>query len=380
MKYDIPLFELNFDEAEEKAVTETLRSKWLSTGPKTSEFEQNFSSALGAKHAVALSNCTVALHLALKIAGIKEGDEVICPSLTFVATANAIRYLHAKPVFCDIVDYTNLTIDPDHIKNSISRNTKAIMVMHYGGFACEMNEIVKIAERENLKIVEDACHGPLSEYNGKKLGTIGDVGCFSFFSNKNMTTAEGGMLVTNSKDTFNKAKLLRSHGMTSLSFDRAKGHSTSYDVVDLGFNYRLTDLQAALGNSQMQRLDDYVSKRHVIAERYNTLLTDLPVERPWQDPDNYSSYHLYVIRLKLEEINKTQREVFEKLRESGIGVNLHYIPIYRQPYYEHLDIDKSAYPEAEQYYSEVISLPIYPSLSHQQQDEVVSYLKAAIQQ
>ena len=197
MEYTIPLFELNFDEAEENAVLDTLRSKWISTGPRTAEFENKFASMLKVNYAVALANCTVALHLALKVLDIKDGDEVICPSLTFVATVNSIKYLNAIPVFADIKSFNDLTINPEDIEKKVTARTKAIVVMHYGGFACNMNAILKIADKYNLKVVEDACHGPLSEYNGKKLGTIGDVGCFSFFSNKNISTGEGGMLVTN---------------------------------------------------------------------------------------------------------------------------------------------------------------------------------------
>jgi dTDP-4-amino-4,6-dideoxygalactose transaminase len=196
MDYKILLFDLNFDQAEEEAVVETVRSKWISTGPKNAEFERKFAEMTGAKHAVSLSNCTVALHISLLLNNIKPGDEVICPSLTFVATVNAIRYVNAIPVFADIKSLEDLNIDPDDIERKITSRTRAIMVMHYGGFACDMTRISAIAEKHNLIIIEDACHGPLSEYEGKKLGTIGKVGCFSFFSNKNISTGEGGMIIT----------------------------------------------------------------------------------------------------------------------------------------------------------------------------------------
>jgi dTDP-4-amino-4,6-dideoxygalactose transaminase len=264
MEYKIPLFDLNFDEAEERAVVDTLRSKWISTGPKTAEFESKFASMLNVPHAVALANCTVALHLAMKLVGIHAGDEVICPSLTFVATANAIRYVDAVPVFADITSYEDLTIDPLDIEKKISKKTKAIVVMHYGGFACDMDRIMAIAKKHELKVIEDACHGPMSEYKGKKLGTIGDIGCFSFFSNKNISTGEGGMLVTNNSEYFERAKLLRSHGMTSLSYERAKGHSTSYDVVDLGYNYRMDDIRASIGITQLDKLEKEFIKRDQI--------------------------------------------------------------------------------------------------------------------
>ncbi len=254
--------------AEENAVLETMRSRWISTGPKTVEFENKFASMLKVKHAVALSNCTVALHLALKVLGIKEGDEVICPSLTFVATVNSIRYLNAIPVFADIKSYNDLTIDPVDIESKITGKTRAIVVMHYGGFACDMDAILKIAKNNNLKVVEDACHAPLSEYNGKKLGTIGDIGCFSFFSNKNISTGEGGMLVSDNLKLSERVKLLRSHGMTSLSYERAKGHSTSYDVIDLGFNYRMDDIRASIGIVQLDKLENDLNKRAYIRKMY----------------------------------------------------------------------------------------------------------------
>ena len=268
MDYKIPLFDLNFDEAEERAVVETLRSKWISAGPKTAEFENKFSSMLKVKHSVALSNCTVALHLALKVLDVEDDDEVICPSLTFVATVNSIRYQNAKPVFADIKSFEDLTIDPEDIERKLTDKTKAIVVMHYGGFACDMEPILKTAKQYNLKVIEDACHGPLSEYHEKKLGTIGDIGCFSFFSNKNISTGEGGMLITNNPELYERVKLLRSHGMTSLSYERAKGHATSYDVVDLGYNYRMDDIRSSIGIVQLDKLKNDLNKRVKIRESY----------------------------------------------------------------------------------------------------------------
>src|SRR5215213_10036991 len=253
MPYQIPLFDLNFDEKEEAAVIETLRSKWISTGPKTAELERKFSEMLGCRYSLGMANCTLALHMGLLLMGIQAGDEVIAPSLTFVATANCIRYIGAKPVFCDIKDLRDLTIDPDMLETLITKKTKAIIVMHYGGFPCDMDRIMAIARKHNLRVLEDACHGPLSEYHGQKLGTIGDIGCFSFFSNKNISTGEGGMLVTNNPDYYEKGKLLRSHGMTSLSYERAKGHTTSYDVIELGYNYRIDDIHSAIALAQLEK-------------------------------------------------------------------------------------------------------------------------------
>ena len=255
MSYRIPLFDLNFDEAEEQAVLECLRSKWVSMGPRTAEFEMRFSEMSGGVHAVALANCTVALHLSMILAGIGPDDEVICPSLTFVATVNAIRYVGARPVFVDITGDHDLTIDPVDIEAKITTRTRAIVVMHYAGFPCDMDQIMAIAEAHHLKVIEDACHGPFSEdHNGRKLGTIGQIGCFSFFSNKNISTGEGGMLVTRDSKLANRARLLRSHGMTTMSYQRAKGHSTNYDVVEYGYNYRMDDIHATIGLTQLAKI------------------------------------------------------------------------------------------------------------------------------
>lgn len=288
--YKIPLFDLNFDEKEENAVLEVLRSKWISTGPKTAEFEKQFASMLQIEHAVALSNCTVALHLAMKLVDIKPGDEVICPSLTFVATVNAIRYENAVPIFADIKSHEDFTIDPDDIERKITPKTKAIVVMHYGGFACDMDRIMAIAQKHNLRVIEDACHGPLSEYKGKKLGTIGDVGYFSFFSNKNISTGEGGMLVTNNTKYFERTKLLRSHGMTSMSYERAKGHSTEYDVIELGYNYRMEDIRSAIGLEQLKKIENDLLIRAELRKEYISKLENIDrIIIPFKDYKEFRS-------------------------------------------------------------------------------------------
>jgi dTDP-4-amino-4,6-dideoxygalactose transaminase len=372
MDYKIPLFELNFDEAEEAAVLDTLKSKWISTGPKTSEFEDKFESMLSVNHAVALSNCTVALHLALKVLDIKDGDEVICPSLTFVATVNSIRYINAIPVFADIKSYEDLTIDPLDIEKKVTGKTKAIVVMHYGGFACNMEAILKIAKKYNLKVVEDACHGPLSEYNGKKLGSIADVGCFSFFSNKNISTGEGGMLITNNSELFERAKLLRSHGMTSLSYERAKGHSTSYDVIDLGFNYRMDDIRASIGIVQLDKLRNDLNKRAEVRVMYIQELSNIDnLIIPFIENENFSSNYIFPIVLK--NSNKEKRdEVRNKLTEAGIQTSVHYPAVHRfsiyRDYYSDLPITD--------YVSDnLITLPMYSSLNEQQIKLITDSLK-----
>jgi dTDP-4-amino-4,6-dideoxygalactose transaminase len=359
MSYKIPLFDLNFDEKEEQAVIEVLRSKWISTGPKTAELEEKFATILKSKHAVALANCTVALHLALKLVGVKDNDEVVCPSLTFVATCNAIRYLNAIPVFADVKGLGDLTIDPEDIERKITPKTRAIVVMHYGGFACDMDAIAEIANKYNLKIVEDACHGPLSEYKGKKLGTIGDVGCFSFFSNKNISTGEGGMLVTDNQLYYEQAKLLRSHGMTSLSYERSKGHSTSYDVIDLGFNYRMDDIRAAIGIVQLSKIENDLKKRAEIRKKYIAQLDNINnLIIPFKEYSEFSSNYIFPIVLKNSDY-KIRNNIREKLAEAGIQSSIHYPAVHRFTIYNNFHV---SLPKTEYIADNLITLPMYSSL------------------
>ena len=360
MDYKIPLFELNFDEQEEQAVIETLRSKWISTGPKTEAFEKKFADMLGANHGLALANCTVSLHLALKLAGIQPGDEVICPSLTFVATVNAIRYVDAVPVFADIRSIYDLTIDPEDIEKKITKRTRAIVVMHYAGFACDMDRIMEIADQYHLKVIEDACHGPLSEYHGKKLGTIGDVGCFSFFSNKNISTGEGGMLITNSSEFADKARLLRSHGMTSMSYERAKGHSTAYDVIDLGYNYRMDDIRAAIGIVQLDKLLPDLQKRAQVKQWYiNALSNNTAVIIPFLDYPYFSSNYIFPIVLKNAGAEKRDT-VRAKLAKKGIQTSMHYPAVHRfsiyKDYYRELAV-------TDYLVDNLITLPMYSKIT-----------------
>ena len=360
MNYKIPLFDLSFDEAEERAVIETLRSKWISMGPQTNEFEKKFASMLNVIHAVALSNCTVSLHLAMKLAGIREGDEVICPSLTFVATVNAIRYVNAIPVFADIKSYDDLTIDPVDIEKKITAKTKAIVVMHYGGFSCDMDAIVAISNRYNLKIIEDACHGPLSEYKGRKLGTIGDIGCFSFFSNKNISTGEGGMLVTNNPEYFERAKLLRSHGMTSLSYERSQGHSTSYDVIDLGFNYRMDDIRASIGIVQLDKLENDLKKRAEIRKIYIEELSKIEeIIIPFKNFKEFSSNYIFPIVLK-NSIYEKRDSIRINLAEAGIQTSIHYPAVHKFFIYKEF---YSELPITNYIADNMITLPMYSGLN-----------------
>ena len=294
-----------------------------------SAFEEKFAEMLNIRYAVATSNCTVSLHLAMLLCDVKSSDEVICPSLTFVATCNAIRYVGAVPVFADVKSLEDLTIDPDDIERKITPKTKAIVVMHYGGFACDMERIMTIAGKHNLKVIEDACHGPLSEYRGRKLGTIGDVGCFSFFSNKNISTGEGGMIVMNNEAYYNRTKLLRSHGMTSMSYERAKGHSTNYDVIELGYNYRMDDIHAAIGLAQLDKVMPDLKKRAHLRGLYLELLKGFDnVTVPFAEYREFTSNYIFTVILK-ESMQKDAISVRNKLAEAGIQTSVHYPAVHK---------------------------------------------------
>ena len=373
--YNIPLFDLNFDEKEEEAVIETLRSRWISSGPKTSEFEKKFSALLKVKYSIAVANCTAALHLAMIILGIKEDDEVICPSLTFVATVNAIRYVKAIPVFCDVKSYEDLTIDPQNIEKLITKKTKAIIVMHYAGFACNMDEVMNIAEKYNLKIIEDACHGPLSEYKGRKLGTIGDIGCFSFFSNKNISTGEGGMLVTNNPEYFERAKLLKSHGMTSLSYERAKGHSTNYDVVDLGYNYRMDDIRASIGIVQLSKIEKDLENRKNIRDLYLEFLDGFKkIIIPFRNNKDLVSNYIFPIILGESDFKKRDW-VRNMLKEKVIQTSVHYPAVHKFSIYKSFS---TSLPFTEYISDNEITLPMYSSLSTENVEYISTILKSVL--
>ena len=375
MEYNIPLFDLNYDEKEIDAVVSVLKSKWISTGPKCEELEKMFSEQLGVKYALSVSNCTAALHLALLSSGIGEGDEVIVPSFTFVATVNAIRYVGAIPVFCDITSPDNLCISVEDIEKKISEKTKAIMVMHYGGYACDMDTIINISQRYNLIIIEDACHGPLSEYKGKKLGTFGAAGCFSFFSNKNISTAEGGMFVTDDSDVYQKAKLLRSHGMSVLSYEKSKGHSTSYDVSMLGHNYRFNDILASIGIEQLKKLPEDIKLRNQIRAKYiKRLENEERVIIPFADYPYISSSYIFPIVLKGLGYEKRDL-VRSKLKEKGVQTSMHYPPAHRFSLYRNYP---NELPVTDYVADNELTLPMYGSLKDEEIDYICETLINAI--
>jgi dTDP-4-amino-4,6-dideoxygalactose transaminase len=375
MEYKIPLFKLNFGEEEVEAVSETIRSKWISTGPKCEELEELFVNMLDVKYAVSLSNCTDALHLAMIVNGVSAGDEVICPSLTFAASANCIRYVGATPVFCDITGLDDMNINPIEIKKLITSKTKAIVVVHMAGFPAKMDEIMSIANEHNLKVIEDACHGPLSEYKGKKLGTIGNVGCFSFFSNKNISTGEGGMLVTNDESLAKRCRLLRSHGMTTMSYQRAKGHATSYDIVDLGYNFRLDDIRASIGVVQMKKLKEDLLKRQKIRQLYVDLLAEVnQIIVPFSLNEEFVSNYIMPVVIKNSTAEKRDF-IRDYLHAKGIQTSNHYPAIHRFSVYK----DYPANLPITEYVSDnEISLPMYAALTKDEIKYIVTTLHTSL--
>jgi dTDP-4-amino-4,6-dideoxygalactose transaminase len=361
MDWRYPLADVDFDQDELDAVEAVLKSKWLTMGTATQQFEADFSQFTGIEHAVAVTNCTAGLHLALAALGIGPGDEVIVPSLSFVATSNAVLYTGAKPVFADVCSAEDLTISPASILGKITPRTKAIMVMHYGGYACDMHQILEIARQHHLFVVEDAAHALGTSLEGKQMGGWGDIGCFSFFPNKNMTTGEGGMVTTKDPALAQKLRLLRSHGMTSLTWDRHKGHAWSYDVVELGYNYRIDEIRAALGIAQLKKLDRNNQKRRRLTEDYRREIEQsLPeVILPFKDPRGVSACHLLPVVLPR---GADRSGIMEKMKQMGVQTSIHYPPIHLFAYYRQ-NLASGPLEVTEDAASRELTLPLYPGMS-----------------
>lgn len=376
----IILSDIDFDAEEVKRVTAVLKSKWISMGEVTKEFEQKFADYLGAKHAFAVSNGTAALHLANSALGIQSGDEVIVPSLTFVATANSVLYTGARPVFADVENQHNFSLSPKRIEEKITKKTKAILVVHYGGYPCDMGQILDIAKENKLFVIEDAAHAPGSEFFGKKLGTIGDIGCFSFFSNKNLVTGEGGMIVTNNDELAEKIRKMRSHGMTSLSWDRYKGHAFSYDVTMLGYNYRTSEITSALGLCQLKKLDNNNTIREGLTFLYRKYLKNMKgVSLPYLNMKGKFSYHIFPIVLD-EKINRTG--FMEFLKSKGIQTSIHYPPIHLFSYYrKRLGFKYGLLPVTEFIGKREVTLPLHPLLKKEDikyiADKIIEFCEKA---
>lgn len=370
----IPYGRQSINEDDIQAVVDVLKSDFLTTGPKIEEFEKKVAEYTGARYAVAIANGTAALHAACFAAGISAEDEVITTPITFAASANCALYCGAKPVFADI-DPVTYNIDPNSIEACITPHTKAIIPVHYTGQPCDMDKIQAIAEKYKLIVIEDAAHALGASYHGKKIGSISDMTTFSFHPVKHITTGEGGMIMTNNEIFYTRLKLFRTHGITR---DRAYLHQDDgpwyYEQMDLGYNYRITDIQCALGISQMDRLNQFVARRRELAARYNQAFSgceDIIV--PKQFPDTDSSWHLYVIQVK-----NNRRDIFEKMRAAGIGVNVHYIPVYTFPYYQNHGYQDVHCIHAEELYQHIISLPMYPDLTDEQQNYVIKTLLGII--
>jgi len=363
------------------AVVEVLRSDFLTQGPAVPRFEESVASYCGGVHAVAANSATSALHLACLALDLGPGDWLWTSPLTFVASANCGLYCGAQVDFVD-VDPRTFNLCPEALERKLieashqGRLPKVVVPVHLCGQPCDMKRIHALAQRYGFKVIEDASHAIGGRYLDEPIGSCrySDITVFSFHPVKIITTAEGGMAVTRDPALAERMALLRSHGITrdASRMTHEPDGPWYYQQVALGFNYRMTDLQAALGTSQMQRLDEYVAARHALAARYDERLAELPLMRPWQHPDGYSGLHLYVIRLQLQRLTASHREVFEALRAHGIGVNLHYIPVHTQPYYRSLGFKPGQFPEAERYYAEAISLPLYSTLTTAQQDQVIS--------
>lgn len=392
----IPYGRQSIDDADIEAVVKVLKSDYLTTGPAVAAFEKKVADYVGAKYAVAVSNGTAALHVACLAAGIGEGDEVITTPITFAASANCVLYCGGTPVFADI-DPDTYNISPEELESKITPQTKAIIPVHYTGQPCDMDAILEIARKHDLLVIEDGAHALGASYKGKKIGSIADMTCFSFHPVKPVTTGEGGMIVTDNEELYRRLVLYRSHGITrdkdmmqqyeeqlhqssdpalQEAADMLRGDVIDpggwyYQQLELGYNYRITDISCALGASQMDKLDRFLERRRQIAKKYDEAFADIPqIKTPWQQEGCQSGWHLYMI----QTMERSRREVFDGLRQAGIGVNVHYIPVYRHPYYQRNGYAGVHCLNAEAFYERAISLPIFPGLTGQQQDYVIEHV------
>ncbi len=382
MSREIPFHKPYITDDEINGIIDSLKNGWLTMGRKTIEFENKFNEYIGSKHSIAVNSCTAGLHLALRVIGIKERDEVIVPTITFVATAEVVNYFKAKPVLVDVERDTHL-IDVKKLEEAITPKTKAIMPVHFSGQPADMDEILEIARRHNLYVIEDAAHSLPAWYKGKKIGTIGDLTAFSFYATKTLATGEGGMITTDNDEWAEKLKILRLHGISKDAWKRySKEGSWEYDVIDNGYKYNTTDINSAIGLAQLKNLEWMWVRRKEIAKKYDEAFKDLEEVHLYKiKPDRVSAYHLYPLRLNLEALKINRNQFIELLKEKGIGTSVHFIPLYRFTYYKkHFSYSPSDFPNSEWIFERVVSLPIYPSLSEEEInyiiDSIISILKA----
>ena len=375
--WKVPLFDLNFDHREEAAVSAVMQTRWLTMGEQTKSFERQFSSFLGHNAtSVAVSSATAALHMSLLALGIDPGDEVIVPALTFVADANVVCMVGATPVLADSESLDNWNVSAETISKKITNKTKAVIVVHFAGFPCEMGSIVQLCKENNIALIEDVAHAPGASINGQLCGTFGDTGCFSFFSNKNLSVGEGGMVVSTQTEVAKKLSSLRSHGMTSLTLDRHKGRSVSYDVERVGLNYRMDEIRSAIGLVQLEKLASGNAKRKEHTESYRKLLSESSVEIPFSkiDPGITSSYHILPTLLP-ESVERSQ--VIAHMKQQGIQTSIHYPPFWDFTAYSGITKKQDA-PVVAEICERELTLPLYPTMSVEQRELVVTALVEAI--
>ena len=367
------------DDDDIKAVSRVLGSEWLTTGPKVGEFEKAFAEVVGAKEAVAVSSGTAALHSAIYALGVGPGDEVIVPAMTFVASANCIVYQGGTPVFAD-VDPETLLLDPKDVEQKITPKTRAVIAVDYAGQPCDYDRLRQIVDRYGIKLVDDACHALGGEYKGRAVGSLGDLNAFSFHPVKHVTTGEGGMITTNNEVFANRMRVFRNHGITSDHRQREAVGSWFYEMVDLGYNYRITDIQCALGISQLQKLPRFLERRREIAARYDEAFAAFSEIQPLgKCPDVLHAYHLYVIKGLFSGSDYSRAAFFRIMRERGIGVNVHYIPVHLHPFYrKRFSTGPGLCPVAEAEYERIVSLPIYPAMKEQEVEAVVEAISKTI--
>ncbi len=359
-------------------VVASMKSGWLGTGPKVRRFEEMFKDYKGVQHAVALNSCTAALHLSILAAGIQPGDEVIIPTMTFAATANAVIHALGKPVFVDCEKET-MNIDPEDILKKISKKTKVIIPVHFAGRPCRMDRIMEIAKKHRLKVIEDCAHAIESEYQGKKTGTFGDFGCFSFYVTKNIVTGEGGMVITDKADDAARIKVLGLHGMSQDAWKRFSDEGYKhYQVVYAGFKYNMMDIQAGIGIHQLARIDEYWKRREVIWKRYNDAFADLPVFRPLPpEPGTKHAYHLYTLLLDTNRSGCTRDQFLERMQAQNIGTGVHYIALHLHPFYQDtFGYKRGDFPNAEWISERTVSIPLSAKLSEPDVNDVITAVRS----